>query len=424
MANFHLYSHEETENDSQSSGALTVVPPEQHRVQLVPPTRLPDIFAPEQFFQTDDIQESVHFCAEHFAYDRHETSFAQICVDAELSLSVDSQQYRLTEKAYHDLCKMINIPLAFGTDIPPDLASTVLQRLKARHQQALVLVSRGDTIVSLVDPLKWAKGRETTAKERTKNYPHYLPVPNLSLLRLLEKVWSDAASDTRITITDTGIQIEIVLKDDSFTIEPIMGDVTRVGMVVKNSETGGPLPHATGYTMRLICRNGATVRHEIAPVYFNSDWNWNIERRMHRFAGGLHDLLVKMQDKRDQLQTAYSRMVQEPLDDVHFYNFYRQAQYASRGIANASDQLDSMFGVTASQRRELFQQVRDRQKEMRTGTTALIEPHRATDLVAWNAFNGITAAARDEVRYNRRTALESLAGDVMQKFMPSMRSLN
>ena len=267
MANFDLYPWEEEQlSDNQPSAALTVVHPEQHRVQFVPPTRLPDIFAPEQFFQTNDIQESIHFCAEHFAYEQRETSFAQISMDSELLLSVDSQQYRLTERAYHDLCNMINIPLAFGTDIPPDLASTVVQRLKARHQQALVLVSRGDTIVSLVDPLKWVKGRETTAKERTKNYPHYLPVPNLSLLRLLEKVWTDAVADTRITITDTGIQIEILLTDDAFKLEPVVGDVTRIGMVVRNSETGGPLPHATGYTMRLICRNGATVRHDVKPL--------------------------------------------------------------------------------------------------------------------------------------------------------------
>jgi hypothetical protein len=39
-------------------------------------------------------------------------------------------------------------------------------------------------------------------------------------------------------------------------------------------------------------------------------------------------------------------------------------------------------------------------------------------------FTGITAAARDEVRYSRRTALENLAGDVMKPFIPSMPSLN
>jgi hypothetical protein len=314
---------------------------------------------------------------------------------------------------------VINIPLAFGTDIPPDLASIIVQRLKARHQQTLVLVSRGDTIVRLVDPLKWTRGRDTTAKERPKNHPYYLPVSNLSLLRLLEKVWSDAATDMRITTSDVGLQIEIVLQDDSFTIEPVVGDVTRVGMVVNNSETGGPLPHATGYTMRLVCRNGAAVRHDVNPVYFNSDWNWNIERRMARFAGGLHDLLVTMQGKRDELQTAYSRMVQEQLDDAQFYNFYRQAQYASRGIPNSSDQIDSMFGVTTSRRQEIFKQVRQRHAQMRSGTTAVIEPPQSTGLMAWQTFNGITAAARDEMRYSRRTALESLAGDVMQDYMPS-----
>jgi hypothetical protein len=113
-------------------------------------------------------------------------------------------------------------------------------------------------------------------------------------------------------------------------------------------------------------------------------------------------------------------MVQEQLDDVRFHNFYRQAQYASRGIANSSEQIDTMFGVTPSRRQELFKQVRSRQAQMRTGSTAVIEPPQSTGLIAWAIFNGITAAARDEMRFSRRTALESLAGDVMQAFMPSL----
>jgi hypothetical protein len=38
--------------DTQSSGALQIVPPKQPRVHFVPSQQLPDFFAPEQFFQT------------------------------------------------------------------------------------------------------------------------------------------------------------------------------------------------------------------------------------------------------------------------------------------------------------------------------------------------------------------------------------
>ena len=51
-------------------------------------------------------------------------------------------------------------------------------------------------------------------------------------------------------------------------------------------------------------------------------------------------------------------------------------------------------------------------------TAAAIEPPQSTSILAWHVFNGITAAARDKVHYQRRTALEGLAGDVMNTFIP------
>jgi hypothetical protein len=144
-----------------------------------------------------------------------------------------------------------------------------------------------------------------------------------------------------------------------------------------------------------------------------------MERRMDRFAAELRSLTHALRDKCGYLQAAYTRMAQEYLDDVLFDKFYRQAQYLSRGIGNSSEHIDSIFGVAPDQRQEIFGRVRRRQRELRGAHTAAIEPPQSTDLLAWDVFNGITAAARDEVRYHRRTALESLAGDVVSAFMPS-----
>src|SRR5262245_40599833 len=104
--------------DNQHHGALQMVRPERPRVRLVAPLQLPDMFAPEQFFQSDDLDESTHFCAEHFAYSQSETSIAQISVDEELLLSVDGQHYHITEKAHNDLCRMLGIPITFSYAIP------------------------------------------------------------------------------------------------------------------------------------------------------------------------------------------------------------------------------------------------------------------------------------------------------------------
>ena len=61
---------------------------------------------------------------------------------------------------------------------------------------------------------------------------------------------------------------------------------------------------------------------------------------------------------------------------------------------------------------------RQRRRELRDANTRVIELPQTTDLQTWNVFNGITAAARDEVRFQRRTALEMLGSDVLQAFLP------
>jgi hypothetical protein len=403
--------------DHQPSGALTVVHPEQSRLRFVASQQFPDFFAPEQFFQSHDIEESLHFCAEHFAYTQSEIPVAQISMDEALVLSVDGQHYHLTEKAHSDLCSILSIPIAFAYAIPTDLTALIVQRLKSLHAQSVIVVAREDTIVSLVDPLKWAKDE---GQSRAKKKPHYLPVTNLLLLHMLEKVWSGQDADTRIILSDIGMQVELLQKAESFTVEPVVGDVTRVGVAITNSETGGPLPVAKGYTLRLGCSNGATVHTDAKLYRFSNDWRCSMEWRFDKFAAALRSLMQDMQIKCGALQTAYRRMAGAELDDVQFYNWYRKVQYLSRSMAKSSDHIDRIFGVIQDERQEFFKRVRERQRTMRSTTPAVIEPRQSTGLIAWEVFNGITQAARDEMHYHRRTGLESLAGDIVSAFMPSL----
>ena len=411
---------EQQRSATEPSRALMVVEPEQHWVRWVPSQQLPHFLAPEQFFQSNDIEASTHCCAQHFGYTHREISVAQICMDEALVLSLDGQEYHITEKAHSDLCKMLGIPLTFSYEIPADLTSIIVQRLKSLHEQSVVVVSREDIIVSLVDPLKWAARRGEAAKSRVKKRPHYMPVTNLSLLHMLQEVWSDYDVDTRITLADVGIQIEILPKDESLTIQPIVGDVTQVGIVVKNSETGGPLPLATGYTYRLICTNGSTIPQDFGHVRFSSDWRCTLERRKDRFVADLRSLSQDMRDKCSYLQTAYSRMTNEYLDDGLFYNLYRQAQYLFRGATSSSKPIDKIFGLEPNQRQEIIARARHRLRELRGANTAAIEPPQATDILAWTIFNRLTEAARDEARYHRRIGLQSLAGHLMATYLPTL----
>jgi hypothetical protein len=413
--------------DHQPSGALLVVRPEQPRLRFVPSQELTGFFSPEQYFQSQDIDESIHFCAEYFAYNHWETSIAKISMDETFVLTIEGQQYHMTEKATSDLCRILDIPFDFVRSIPTDLTALIVQRLKSLHTQSVIVIARKNIIVAFVDPVKWAGGRGKPPQERVKKKPHYQPVPNLSLLRMLEKVWSGQDVDTRITLADGGMQVEFLQNTESFRVEPVVGDVTRVGVAMTNSETGGPLPVAKGYTLRLSCTNGATVRindddddQRRGFGRFSSDWRCSLEHRFDRFTNDLRCLMESMQLKCGALQMAYQRMIEAKVDDVQFHTWYGKAQYLYRSMANSSEYIDCIFGVEPDERQALLKRERKWQKAKRAVRSGVIEPPQFTDLIPWEVFNGVTAAARDEMHYYRRSGLESLASDIVSAFMPSL----
>jgi hypothetical protein len=419
MPNFTLQSWEEEAliNDQLRAG-LMVERPEKPKVESVPSQQFPHLFAHEQYTQRNNIEESIEICKQYFSYTHTEISISQISMDDDLSLLFAGQRYYVTEKAQCDLCKILGIPIEFAFGIPTALTATNVQHLSSVQQQSVIVVARENTIVSVIDTAKWADGKDKPANERKKKKPPYLPLSNLAFLHMLEKVWSSNEIDTRITISDRGVQAELLYLDDAFNIEPKVGDITRVGIAVSNSETGGPLPLATGYALRLTCTNGNKIRDKLDDVRFSSDWRCTWDNRCDRFTADLKVLKQRMQDKFGDLQTAYRRMVDERLDDKNFYSWYRQAEYLFRGVANRSQHIDDIFAVEPDQRKEILIRERQRRREMRDANTTVIEPPQSTDLNTWNVFNGITAAARDEVRYQRRTALEILGSDVIKAFMP------
>ena len=108
-------------------------------------------------------------------------------------------------------------------DIPTALTATNVQQLSSVQQQSVIVVAREDTIVSVIDTVKWADGKDKPANERKKKKPPYLPLSNLAFLHMLEKVWSGNEIDTRITISDRGVQAELLYLDDAFILNPRWG---------------------------------------------------------------------------------------------------------------------------------------------------------------------------------------------------------
>jgi hypothetical protein len=119
-----------------------------------------------------------------------------------------------------------------------------------------------------------------------------------------------------------------------------------------------------------------------------------------------------------RLQQAYARLPEERLTDQMFYNLWRDIRYAYRLIGHNDDRADQVLDVDPEERRAIITEVRKRQQAWRDGSVAVgIQPPRPIDLHTWDAFNRVTAAAREEP-YQRRLALERLAGRLLYAYMP------
>jgi hypothetical protein len=410
---------EQQQSDNQPSRALMAEHPEPPRVvRLVPSQRFPQLLAHEQIVQSTNLHESIDLCSECFAYDRNEIAIAQITMREDLTVTINAQVFQLTEPAYHDLCTILAIPITFSYAIPTALTALIIERLKQLHAQTVIVVARGTTIISFIDPTKGARGRGKSVPERLKKRPVDLHVRHIALLQMLERVWNGAAVDVRVTLADRGMQVAILQQDEAFAIEPAVGDITRLGLAVLNSESGGPLPTGRAYALRLLCKNGATLQHDFGHVHFSADWRCTLERRLNQFATELQALTEAMRHQCGHMQTAYTRMAHEYLDDTFFRHLYRRAQYHFQGTASSSDHIDRLFGVGPDQRREIVACVRNRERARRAANTGAIEAPRPTTLRAWDVFNNLSAGARDELHYGRRTALQNLAGTVVHAYLP------
>lgn len=392
-----------------SAPALPSAPPSSDTDGALHPVRtLPDLFDPEQFVATTELDAAIAAAETAFRYERREVAVAQLSLDDDLTLQLDGRPYRLTEKALDDLCTILDTPIPFAHRIPADVLALLVGRLRLLHIQSIVLIVREGVVVGMLDPAKWTHSRAKIHR------PTFRPVTNGEALRLIKNVWSQRVERLLICLGDAGLSVQVVSGD--LAIEPKVGDITRVGLSLTSSETGGPFPQARGHTLRLVCLNGATVPEPFGLARFSSDWRVNFERRLDAFQADLGRLTVDFA----RLDQAYSRIVATELTDLAYYNLYRQVRYVFRHATRGDALADHALGVAPQQRLALIGQVRQRQAALRDLTAGEATAGRPSPsgLLAWDLFNHLTAAARDEREFRRRVGLERVAGDLLQHAVP------
>jgi hypothetical protein len=278
-----------------------------------------ELFAPEKTLKPESWEEAEKALARDFVYMRTPIQMEQLFVDAEMKVRCGEHRYRVTEKAMADLCAQVEPPLPPGLarSWPHDVAAYVLEHLAKVPQKVVIPCVRDDTIVSFIDPTRYRHNG-------SKGPAQYRPIPLSTVLDVSKSLWKEGQK-LAIAISDSGLVVSVVAAE--LKVEPKKGDVTEVGVRLTGSETGGPQPVAQGYTLRLVCSNGASLTDAFGLARFSSDPRVKEQTRLERWSREVAELVPAMD--LEVLGAAYARMAEEKMLDQDWRDLYRNVTNVS-----------------------------------------------------------------------------------------------
>jgi hypothetical protein len=286
-------------------------------------------------------------------------------------VEVEGKRFRLTQKFLEEVATFIQMPLRYAYAIDYGLFRTNFLNRREHCSSGVRLCVQGDVVVNLAPA-------------------GYQPAATLDLLDGFcdETFWKFEEA----LLSPRGVEISLLTP--SLNVEPVPGDIVKLGVRLGNSETGGPLPKGSGYTLRLLCSNGAVLSNQVGTARWSSDYRTTYRTRVEKF---LHDL-SGLRELQATILPLYQGVTERFLSDRDFINVWRRL-----GQEFHPDEVDRIVGVEPEERRALQRSVRER--------PAHLEP-KATKFRIWDLHNVLTDAAK-RYSFTQRTRLEELGGELL-----------
>ena len=189
------------------------------------------------------------------------------------------QVMKMTQWSLQSLCRFLGIPDPFARKIPIDLLQKNISRLLQEKREDFVslLIGKENEIVNIVKA-------------------NYKPFENEKLLSKLNTLFNNGKSIEweSMRVGSRGFDLNVV--DSSVKpLEPKVGDITKIGFRIINSDTGFRDATAKVYLFRLACTNGATLTDDWGIVRRNANRNISYERDLEYFANGVQNLRVNFE---------------------------------------------------------------------------------------------------------------------------------
>ena len=321
-------------------------------------------------------------------YVAHEqTTLEAIVLKPDGTVQTPQGESRVTRDFLEHCAGLIEMPLVYAYRVSPQLFCENFAHRRAETTTPVTVSRVGDVATGLIDDRK----------------SRYRPARTGDVLRAIRQFPELALR--RAFVSYAGVDAGFVR--DGNIVEPAVGDVVELGIAVTNSESGGRQLKASAYSYRLACTNGAIMSDQIGVARWLNDPRMTLAGSLAAFRRDVTTLF----DKLDSVSTLYRANAQRLVPDVDLMNLWRRIAYVI-----PRNEVDAVLDISAEERRELQQVIRERQPD---------QPPALTSRNAYEIHNRITFAAHCRAFRNRR-GLEEIGGDFLSRIVawPTVASAN
>lgn len=180
-----------------------------------------------------------------------DSSLSEISITEDGVFTVGSEQYKYTGPFLNSLSKLLKIPFQYAKQIPVDLLSKNVNRLKGLHNQPIKMCHRNGVMVNTIS---------------TKKQSHF---QNVLTGDVLEYFNNDSFKINKSIIGDNGAWVDFIHKDLG-VVERAKGDIIEIGYRIRNPFTMfGNRLEVLLFANQLVCTNGMTMPRNLFNVGVN-----------------------------------------------------------------------------------------------------------------------------------------------------------
>jgi hypothetical protein len=252
-------------------------------------------------------------------------------------ISINGKDYRATRWALESLFKL------FG------LSKSTAVRLELND------------LIKFIDILKNGQRKEVSIfLDKTDNriinivkLPYHR-VSNRDAIKMIQGLDASFSWTTkRINISGRGVHFSLV-SDVFGKLEPVVGDITKIGFSIINSDTGGFRLKAAFLLYRLKCQNGAILEDRWGEA------RWTPDRNMNSSLKAFRNQIENMMLSSKLIELKYAGLLSNQITDLDFRKLFRNL---SRIVG--SEDADSILEIEEKKRKKILRELKEREKKQK-----------------------------------------------------------